>query len=72
MPVGTQLTVKEEASESGQFQADITGVPGGKQPSYSRNQNGPRENPGAIVRTGHQDGGTLAHAGHGDKAVCRY
>lgn len=57
VPVGTQLTVKEEASESGKFQADIIGVPVGKKPPYSRNQNGPRENPGAIVKTGHQDGG---------------
>lgn len=30
VPVGTQLAVQEEASESGKFQADITGVPAGK------------------------------------------
>lgn len=38
--------------------------------SYSRNQNGTKENSGAEVKRGHQDAGTLASAGHGDKAVC--
>lgn len=62
---------KEEASETGRFQAGITEVPVGRKSSSSRNQNGTRENPGAKEKTGHHNREILGCAGYDGQAVCR-